>query len=225
MTTSLEINDLAAALSKAQGKFTAVAKSSDNPFFKSKYAALPEVVLAAAPILSEQGLALTQWIGHNEAGQDILTTYLLHSTGQYLCDVMILRLTKQDAQGLGSAVTYARRYSYMAVLGLVADEEDDDGIAASGREGSQNIKAARAATTVPLKPGTVPGASAHPANQLVDPGLLSALRQKLEAHDYTGEGATTFFTFVIGKPKPTNTADVKALIEALDNLDQPGDGA
>ena len=220
MTTSLEINELAAALSKAQGKFTAVAKSSDNPFFKSKYAALPDVVQAAAPILSEQGLALTQWIGHNEAGQDILTTYLLHSTGQYLCDVMVLRLTKQDAQGLGSAVTYARRYSYMAVLGLVADE-DDDGNAASAKSRSDHA----AKPAVSPKPATVPGAAATAANELVDPGLLAALRHKLEAHDYTGEGATTFFTFVIGKPKPTNTADVGALIEALDNLDQPGDGA
>jgi hypothetical protein len=136
MITSPEINELASALAAAQAEFSAVPKGSANPFFKSKYAALPDVVAHAAPVLAKHGLAVTQSIsfvvgmaqGQNPI--DTLTTTLLHKSGQYIENEMLLHLPKQDPQGQGSAVTYARRYSYMAILGLVADD-DDDGNAAS----------------------------------------------------------------------------------------------
>jgi hypothetical protein len=121
---SPELNELAAALSAAQAEFGAIPKDSTNPFFKSKYAGLPKVVEVAAPILTRHGLSIAQFIGMDEAG-DTLTTWLLHKSGQFICESMRLHLTKDDAQGQGSATTYARRYSYMAVLGLVADEDDD----------------------------------------------------------------------------------------------------
>lgn len=119
-----ELDQLAAALCAAQAEFTAIPKDSTNPFFKSAYAGLPKVVEVASPILTKHGLAVTQFIGADEQG-DTLTTWLLHKSGQYICEAMRLHLAKQDPQGQGSATTYARRYSYMAVLGLVADEDDD----------------------------------------------------------------------------------------------------
>lgn len=121
---SEEINELAAALVAAQSEFTAIPKSSENPFFKSKYAALPDVVQTASPVLAKHGLAVSQFPGFDEHG-DTLTTWLLHTSGQFICESMRLHLTKQDAQGQGSATTYARRYAYMGALGLVADEDDD----------------------------------------------------------------------------------------------------
>lgn len=120
--------DLATALSAAQAEFTAIPKDSNNPFFKSKYAGLPEVVKAASPILTKHGLSISQFLGTDESG-DTLTTFLLHKSGQFLSESM--RLYSQPgkgqsaAQGQGSAATYARRYSYMAALGLVADEDND----------------------------------------------------------------------------------------------------
>jgi hypothetical protein len=133
---SNEINELAAALSKAQGEFTAIPKSETNPFFKSKYAGLPDVVNVAAPILAQNGLAISQFIMADELGMEVLRTYLLHSSGQFIWHDMKLHLGKLDSQGQGSAVTYARRYSYMSVLGLVADEDDDGNKASQGeREG------------------------------------------------------------------------------------------
>jgi hypothetical protein len=125
MIATEDLSALAPALIAAQAKFEAVAKTSDNPFFKSKYAGLPAVVKAASPILAENGLAVVQTIGN-----DTLTTVLLHASGQFIMDTATLHLPKADPQGQGSAVTYARRYGYMAILGLVADE-DDDGNAAS----------------------------------------------------------------------------------------------
>ena len=134
MGKSQEINELASALVAAQAEFSAVPKGSNNPFFKSKYAALPDVVASASPVLAKHGLAVTQSISFDVSGDghlvDTLTTTLLHKSGQYLENQMVLHLPKQDPQGQGSAVTYARRYAYMAILGLVADD-DDDGNAAS----------------------------------------------------------------------------------------------
>jgi len=134
MTRSNEINELAAALVAAQAEFSAVPKGSNNPFFKSKYAALPDVVASASPVLAKHGLAISQAISCCETAtgdvRDTLTTVLLHKSGQFIEETMLLHLPKSDPQGQGSAVTYARRYSYMAILGLVADD-DDDGNAAS----------------------------------------------------------------------------------------------
>jgi hypothetical protein len=127
---SPEINELAAALVAAQSEFSAVPKGSVNPFFKSKYAALPEVVASAGPVLAKHGLAISQHITYDDAGNDCLMTYLLHKSGQYLAYSMKLHIVKGDPQSQLSAVTYARRGSYMACLGLVADVDDDGNLAA-----------------------------------------------------------------------------------------------
>lgn len=128
---SEKVDQVAAALSEAQGRFEAVDKSAANPFFKSSYAPLPDVVKAAAPILSELGLSVWQGPDHDPAG-DLLWTVVLHKSGQYIGSAMRMRPVKNDPQAQGSAITYGRRYAYMAALGLVADE-DDDGNTASGR--------------------------------------------------------------------------------------------
>lgn len=132
MMQSETINELAAALSKAQGEFTAIPKGETNPFFKSKYAGLPDVVRVAGPVLATNGLSISQFIMADELGLEVLRTYLLHSSGQFIHHDMKLHLGKLDSQGQGSAVTYARRYSYMSVLGLVADEDDDGNKASQG---------------------------------------------------------------------------------------------
>ena len=136
---SPEINELAAALVAAQGEFGAVPKGSVNPFFKSKYAALPDVVAHASPVLSKHGLAVSQFIS-NQIGLDTLVTYLLHKSGQFMSHTMLLHMVKEDPQAQGSAVTYARRYAYMSVLGLVADEDDD------GQRATQAVKAVKKTT-------------------------------------------------------------------------------
>jgi hypothetical protein len=136
---SESINELAAALSKAQGEFAAIPKTETNPFFKSKYAGLPDVIGAASKTLAANGLSVSQFITRDELGSEVLKTYLLHSSGQYIEHDMSLHLGKLDSQGQGSAVTYARRYSYMSVLGLVADEDDDGNKASRPAVGGTGI--------------------------------------------------------------------------------------
>lgn len=128
LKTSDEIGELAKALANAHKDFKPVLKDASNPFFKSKYADLAGVIEATSEALSKNGLALIQSprLGLNRIA---VTTLLAHSSGQWLRDDLELPLSKFDAQGAGSAITYARRYAYQAIVGVAA--EDDDGNAAS----------------------------------------------------------------------------------------------
>lgn len=126
---------MAAAFPKIQG---AVAQKT-NPQFGSKYADLGCVIEAIKPALSENGLWFTQII-QNVPGCAAIETIIMHSSGESLsCGVVSIPIGKPTAQGYGSALTYARRYSLSAAFG-VAPEEDDDGNAASEVQKSGSYK-------------------------------------------------------------------------------------
>jgi hypothetical protein len=122
------IQELAAALVAAHAEIKGVAKSADNPFFKSKYADLSSVVEAVKAPLLKQGIIVVQGVQDAEGGVGI-ETMLLHKSGQWISSTLRLPASKQDAQGYGSAITYGRRYGLMAICGVPA--EDDDGNAAT----------------------------------------------------------------------------------------------
>lgn len=129
---SENINELASALAKAQGEMEPASKSIENTFFKSKYADLAAIVAAARVPLSKHGLAVIQTTDYD--GEQIsLETMLVHSSGQWKSSRYPVRPVKNDPQGVVSAITYARRTSYAAMVGVVSEDEDDDGEAASGR--------------------------------------------------------------------------------------------
>ena len=126
---SESIANLAKALSIVQGKLTYAKKDSENPFFKSKYADLESVWDACRDLLSANGLAVVQLPGEYFEGTMALTTIITHSSGEWISQQMSLPVTKPDAQGAGSALTYMRRYALAAAIGVV--QADDDGNAAS----------------------------------------------------------------------------------------------
>lgn len=126
MQKSESIEKLATALSKLQSEMEAVKMSGVNPFHKSKYATLTDIWEAVKSPLTKNGLAVSQIPCGNS-----LQTMLMHSSGQWIAGEQLLMPSKQDAQSLGSALTYARRYGLSSVLGLVVDE-DDDGNSATG---------------------------------------------------------------------------------------------
>lgn len=137
MTSSPDLNHLAAALVKVQAALQPAIKGKSNPFFSSKYADLGAVWDAARGPLTENGLAVTQVVDMqlntaSGALQPVLRTTLLHASGQWLSSAYPLNPVKPDPQAMGSAVTYARRYAFSAMIGLVT-EEDDDGNAASAK--------------------------------------------------------------------------------------------
>ena len=111
MNKSEEIKDLAAALCKAQSEMSGAKKKAANPFFKSKYANLEEIINCAKDALSDNGLSISQ-SPFAEEGTAGVTTLLMHNSGQWLEGKLLLKCTKNDPQGLGSAITYARRYAY-----------------------------------------------------------------------------------------------------------------
>jgi hypothetical protein len=120
---------ICAALVKAQKGFGPALKSSQNPHFKSRYADLSACVEAVVEALNNNGIALTQHTHHAEGGVCV-ETILIHESGEELSfGKLFVPSSKNDAQGYGSALTYARRYSLMAACGLAP--EDDDGNAAS----------------------------------------------------------------------------------------------
>jgi hypothetical protein len=123
------MNELAKALVKAQAAMNHAAKDSKNPHFKSSYSSLASVIDAVRPALSGNGLAFVQKLHTAESGVSV-ETVLIHESGQELsCGILFVPASKQDAQGYGSALTYAKRYGLQAALGIAS--EDDDGNAAS----------------------------------------------------------------------------------------------
>jgi hypothetical protein len=128
MEHSDTINQIAAAVIAAQGEMGSAKKTADNPFFKSKYADLAGVVETARPVLTRHGLGVVQ-SADCDGELAVVETLLVHTSGEWFKSRTVLKPTKADPQGMGSAVTYARRYAYMAIIGMAA--EDDDGNAAS----------------------------------------------------------------------------------------------
>lgn len=131
MKSSEQLNELADALSKAQGVMQFALKDSKNPFFKSSYADLTSIVSCIQKPLSDNGLSFVQAM-RLEGELKVLETILLHKSGQWISSDYPVTPTKSDPQSLGSATSYARRYGLQALIGVVADD-DDDGEASMNR--------------------------------------------------------------------------------------------
>lgn len=129
MNTSDQINEIAGALAKAQAEIRNPEKDRENPHFKSRYATLASGLDVARPVLAKHGLSVVQTPSVDGDGL-FLTTRLLHSSGQWIeSEYPVCKIGQQ--QQMGSALTYARRYSLFALVGIAPDEDDDDGNAAN----------------------------------------------------------------------------------------------
>lgn len=124
---------LAKAMIKVQAEMPEVKKGSINPFFKSKYPMLPAVMQALLPLLTKNGLCILQ-PPSNIDGQSAITTILMHESGEYISSTRPLLMPKEDPQGQGSAITYARRYDAMAIVGMAAVDDDDGNKATTGMD-------------------------------------------------------------------------------------------
>lgn len=125
MNKSPEIKNIASALDSFHQLVEPVTKDATNPFFKSKYSTLDNILSVIKKPLSDCGLQFSQFPDGNG-----LTTILMHQTGEWIEATYSVPLSKQDPQGAGSAITYMRRYALGAILGL-ATEVDDDANSAS----------------------------------------------------------------------------------------------
>lgn len=131
------IKEIAKALAKAQSTLGAVPKSGKNPHFNSKFPTLEDTLEAARKALTENDIAFPQPIVKVGDDHYIVTTFL-HTSGEWLRSYLPLFIERKNMQGLGSAITYGRRYALLAMAGLAA--EDDDGNASVSKEVNETKK-------------------------------------------------------------------------------------
>jgi hypothetical protein len=155
MIKSESIAALSAALAKAQGELENANKNANNPHFKSRYADLAELLNTVRPVLSKHGLAVIQMPSF-DSGVASVETLLTHSSGEYVSSTCSAPVTKQDAQGVGSAITYLRRYSLAAFCGIA--QEDDDANSSVGHK----------APPAPPKPQAKPEISSERLTKAID---------------------------------------------------------
>jgi hypothetical protein len=141
-----ELSNLAAALSAAQSEIEGAVKGAVNPHFRSKYADLGACWDACRGPLTKHGLSIVQLPVACDPGWVKLRTILMHKSGEVLEDTWSVPVSKQDAQGYGSALTYARRYMLQAIVGLAPI--DDDAEASVGRSQPQQQQAKQDTHTV-----------------------------------------------------------------------------
>ena len=138
MRTSESIQKISAALAKALPQVQNATKDATNPHFRSDYASLQAVLATTKPVLAEHGLVVIQGPGW-DGEHCTLTTRILHESGEWIETVAGTPVSKMDPQGIGSAITYLRRYSLAGMAGI--GQEDDDGNAASERRDANGQKA------------------------------------------------------------------------------------
>lgn len=168
MKQSESITNLAAALVKASAAIKPIPKDRTNPHFKNRYATLDAIVEATRPVLAAHGLAVIQGSAVPETHEGTLVgfnveTMLVHSSGEWLSNAVLMPVEKASAQGAGSALTYGRRYGLSALLNLTADE-DDDGETATNH-------APRQASTPAARPAATPS-GANPAPAKAGNGIM-----------------------------------------------------
>jgi len=164
------MKNIASALVRAQRGFAPALKTSTNPHFRSKYVDLAGCIEAVVDALNAAGIALIQRTSEDSTGVTVETVFV-HESGEMMeCGKLHVPASKQDAQGYGSALTYARRYSLMAAAGIAP--EDDDGNAAS-RTPTPKVSATKTDLVPP-----------HRMNVIAD--VAAAINERMSADDVIG---------------------------------------
>ena len=140
MKTSESIKHIAEALVSAQKEIKFATKDSTNPHFKSKYANINSVIEAVKAPLNNNNIAILQSLSPSDDNKLHLTTRLLHSSGEWIEDTAVCPIQKQDPQGLGSAISYIRRYSISSMCALYADDDDGQSAALNAADYLQKIQ-------------------------------------------------------------------------------------
>jgi hypothetical protein len=177
------MKNIASALVRAQRGFAPALKTSTNPHFRSKYVDLAGCIEAVVDALNAAGIALIQRTSEDNTGVTVETVFV-HESGEMLeCGKLHVPASKQDPQGYGSALTYARRYSLMAAAGIAP--EDDDGNGASKAKEDEEKAKAEAKTPAPkvsaIKTDLVP-----PSRMAIVADVAAAIDERMSANDLIG---------------------------------------
>lgn len=149
MKKSETITELSKAFAKMQMELEQPLKNANNPFFKSKYVPLENVVDSITRASSKHGLSFTQFPSSDENGNVTVGTMVMHESGEWIeYDPICLKPVKNDPQAVGSAITYAKRYALSAIFGITSDNDDDGNEATQlGKTASKTIQKKQVPTT------------------------------------------------------------------------------
>lgn len=222
MNQSEDIKDLVSALSKAQGKMKPAVFNRVNPHFRNRYADFTSCMDACRFPLAENGLSILQYC-ETISEKLHLVTLLAHVSGQWIKSFFPLNPLKMDSQSIGSAMTYAKRYSLSAMLGIVSDEEEDDDAETAHGRGKNDPKNTR--PTQPISPKIVDvknEESRKPSNDeaqlLID--LISDCSEEYQStvEKFLKKQKTTIYDLPYETYKQIK---IKALEERAKNIMQP----
>lgn len=212
MQTSAELHEIASALAKAQGAMIAAKKETINPFFKSTYADLASVVEAIKRPFADNGLSYVQGTDCDESDAVVVVTRIMHTSGQWIESRLRMKPIKNDPQGIGSTITYARRYALQSMAGVPS--EDDDGNAAANQYAQKNIK------------GTPVAKPDHKVDvaKLSDWAERKALLEKInairDAKKYTDTKMLSFASMVLNRPlmsfNDVSDEDLKTVVARME---------
>ena len=175
------MKEIATALVKAQKAFGPALKTSTNPHFRVKYANLSAVIEAIIDGLNNNGIALVQVLHECNDGVTVSTSFI-HESGEHIdCGKFHVPASKQDAQGYGSALTYARRYSLMAAAGIAPEDDDGEGARKAKESADKDAAEKRAAPKVPVTNTVVP-----PARMNIIADVAAAINERMTSDDVVG---------------------------------------
>lgn len=153
---------LAKALSLFQGELKPIPKDAENPFFHSAYSSLTACWELVRPLLLKHGLAVTQ-LTAVEQGEILLVTKLMHESGEEVVGIYPIYCADKKPQSLGSAISYAKRYSLQAILGLASEDDDAEGATHHGKPPHNTVPTQK---TTRLDSGNTPGYEARHAAKM-----------------------------------------------------------
>lgn len=192
MKTSDTIKELSTALSQAQAAMRPAAANSVNPHFKSNYADLASIWNACREPLTKNGLAVVQTPDTDDRNNVVVTTRLTHISGEWVESALAIPIQKPTPQGIGSLITYARRYALAAIVGVAPEGDDDDGEGAEARQAK------------PSKPQDRPA-------EVIDQICLGAASDRIDTYESAAD-LTSFMAEVANSPANTITRNaIKSL--------------
>jgi hypothetical protein len=177
------MKNIYAAFVKAQSGFAPALKTSTNPHFRSKYVQLSGCIEAVVDALNAAGIGLIQRTSEDSTGVTVETVFV-HESGEMMeCGKLHVPASKQDAQGYGSALTYARRYSLMAAAGIAPEDDDGNG----ARKAKEDEEKAKAEVKTPAPKVSATKTDLVPPNRMaVVADVAAAIDERMSANDLIG---------------------------------------
>ena len=213
MQHSESIVEISKALAKFQAEVNDPRKDSANPFFKSKYVALDKLLAAIRPALAANGLSFIQQPGGDGKAVSI-TTMLMHTSGEYIeTDPLVMVAVKNDPQGVGSCITYGRRYALSSILGI-AWEEDDDGNEASKHQSPPPRQQPKAKVDPPKIAGISPAGDSPELKSKA----LHELTSKSKEFGLKGPDMAAFVKWKFGGEATSQTMTLGQISDMTNNM-------